>query len=105
MFVIQHYKYNHKRTRYYAERYQVLSEQVYSQYFYRCKSISVKGFSLEPFNRLKPSAVPIAQFHYRLSDERDQDTSTPVTNLRILFQFILTKNGSSILNSHGGLHG
>ena len=94
-----------KCTRHYAERCQVLSEQVYSQYFSDCKSISMEGVVLERFNKLKPSTIHMAQFYSILSDEIDQGSSTTVTTLCIRIKFILFLNDISIIENHVVSHG
>ena len=62
MFVIQQNSFDCKLTRDYAERCQVLSEQVHQQYFYVCKSISMEVFVLEHLNKLQPFTIPMANF-------------------------------------------
>ena len=47
--------------------------------------------ALENFNKFKPSTITMAQFHSHLSDESDQGDRTIGTNLRMLLNFILTK--------------
>ena len=91
IFVSWHNKSDQNFTRDYSEIYQVLSEQVPSQYLYGCESIYMEGFVLEHFNKLKPSTIPMAQLHYSISDESNQYSITISTHLRILLQFILTK--------------
>ena len=49
----------------------------------------MEGVVLGNFNKLKPSTIPMAQFHSHLSDEIDQDVSTTATNILIILQFIL----------------
>ena len=49
----------------------------------------MEGVALDHSNKLKPSTIPMAQFHYSLSDESDQDSSTTATHLCIVIQFIL----------------
>ena len=51
----------------------------------------MEGFALEKFNKLKPSTIPMTQFHSHLSSESDQDTSTTATYLCILLQYILAE--------------
>ena len=53
--------------------------------------------AFDHFNKFKPSTIPMAKFHYRLSDESDQDTSTTATHLHILLWFIFTKKMISLL--------
>ena len=65
----------------------------------------MEGVTLDHFNKLKPSTIPMAQFHSQLSDESDHDARTTATNLLILIQFIITKNDSSILDNHMGSYG
>ena len=65
MFLILHNKFDCKFTRDYVERWQVLSEQVHSQYLFGCRSIFIGGVALEHLNKLKPSIIHMAQFHYR----------------------------------------
>ena len=65
----------------------------------------MEGVALDNFNKLKPSTIPMAQFHSHLSDEDDQDARTTATYLLILIQFIITKNDSSILDNHMGSYG
>ena len=48
-------------------------------------------FTLDHFNKLKPSTIPMEQFHSRLSDESDQYASTTTTHLCIILQFFLTR--------------
>ena len=57
----------------------------------------MEGVALDHFNILKPSTIPMAQFHSRLSDEIDQDAITTVTYLCIILKFILTKKRISPL--------
>ena len=73
MLVSWHNKFDFKFSHDYEERFQVLSEQVHSQYLSGCKSISIKGSFLEHFNKLKPSTIPMAKSHSHLSDKSDQD--------------------------------
>ena len=47
--------------------------------------------ALYHFNKLKPSTIPMVQFHSHLSHEIDQYASTTATHLSILNQFLLTK--------------
>ena len=62
--------------------------------------------SLEFFNKLKPSTIPMVQFNSRLSDKSDQYSITTATHISILLRFILYKRDySSILDSHVGSHG
>ena len=68
MFVSWHNKYDWKCTRNYAEIYQVLSEQVYSQYWSGCEYNSMGGVVLEKFKKFKPSNIPMSQFNSHLSD-------------------------------------
>ena len=91
MFVSQHNKLDCKYTRYFEESFQVISENVHSQYFSGCESIYMEVIVLEHFNKLKPSTIHMAQFHSRLSSERYQGDSTSTTHLRILLQFLITK--------------
>ena len=91
MFVSWHNKFDCKFTRDYAERCQILSKQVHSQYFSIYKFISMEVVAFDHFNKLKPFTIPMAQFHYRWSDESDQDTNATATHLHILLWFILTK--------------
>ena len=65
MFVSLHNKFEFKCTRDYVEKWQVLSEQVHSQYLFGCRSIFMEGVALEHFNKLKPSSIHMAQFHSR----------------------------------------
>ena len=51
----------------------------------------MEGVALDNFNKLKPYTIPLAQFHSHLSDESDQDASTTTAHLRIILQFVLTK--------------
>ena len=53
MFMTQQNKYDHEFTCDYAERFQILSEEVHSKYFSGYKSISMKGIALMKFNKLK----------------------------------------------------
>ena len=47
--------------------------------------------AFDHFNKFKPSTIPMAQFHYHLSDESDQDASTTATHLCIILKFLLTE--------------
>ena len=47
--------------------------------------------TLENFNKLKPSTIPIAKFYSYLSDEIYQDAITNATHVCILLQYLLTK--------------
>ena len=67
IFVSKHNIFDHKCTRDYAERCQVLSEQVDSRYFSVWKFIYMEGFALDQFFKLKPSTIPMEQFHSHLS--------------------------------------
>ena len=49
IFVIRHNKFDLKCTHYCAERCQVISEKVHSQYLSVCKSISMEVVALEKF--------------------------------------------------------
>ena len=51
----------------------------------------MEGVALDHSNKLKPSTIPMTQFHSSLSDESDQDAITTATHLCIIIQFILTK--------------
>ena len=51
----------------------------------------MEGVLLEHFKKMKPSNIPMAQFHSRLSDESDQDYRTTVAHPRIILLFIITK--------------
>ena len=84
MFVSWQNKFDWKCIHNYAEKYQVLSEQVHSQYFSGFKSIYMEGSELNIFNKLKSSTIPMANFHYRLSDSRYEDASTTATHLHII---------------------
>ena len=80
-------------------------KQVHSQYFYVCKSISIEGVDLEIFKKLKPSAIPMAQFHSYLADESDQDSRTTATHILIIIQLILSKRvDRPIVDNHAGSH-
>ena len=46
---------------------------------------------IEKFNKLEPSTIPMAKFHFHISDESDQDASTSAMHIRILNQLLLTK--------------
>ena len=96
----QHNEFDYKCTRDYLERCHVLSEQVHSQHFSVCESISMEVVPLDHFNKLKPYNIPMAKFCYRLSDESDKDSSTTTTNTFILIPFLLKKHYSSILDNH-----
>ena len=49
----------------------------------------MEGIALDNFYKLKPSTIPMTQFHSNLSDESDQYSSTTATNIRILIQLLL----------------
>ena len=51
----------------------------------------MEGVAIEHFNKLKPSTIPMTHFNSRLSDESDQDDSTPATNVCINLQLFLKK--------------
>ena len=51
----------------------------------------MEGVLIEHFNKLKPSTIPMAQFHSFTYDEIFQDARNIVTYIYILLQFILTK--------------
>ena len=91
MFMSLHNTFYCKCTRFFAERWQVLSEQVPSQYLSGCKSISMEVVALEKFIELKTSTVPMPQFHYHLSDEIDQYDRTNATHTCNIFKSLLTK--------------
>ena len=91
IFVNRHNKFYCKCTCAYAERCQVLSEQVHSQYFSGCESLSMEVVPLDPLNKFKLSTIPMAQFCSCLSGENDQYASNTATRIRILHQFIITK--------------
>ena len=91
MFVSQHNNYYCKCTRDFEEIFKILSENIYSQYFSGCKSISIEVFALNHFRKLKPYIISMAQFYSRLSDEIDQGSRTTVTHLHTLLQFLLTQ--------------
>ena len=67
IFVSHHNKFDWKCTCDYAERCQVLSEQVDLRYFSVWKFIYMEGFALDQFLKLKPSTIPMEQFHSHLS--------------------------------------
>ena len=91
MFVSLHNKFEFKCTRDYVEKWQVLSEQVHSQYFSGCESLSMEVVPLDPLNKFKLSTIPMAQFCSCLSGENDQYASNTATRIRILHRFIITK--------------
>ena len=41
----------------------------------------LEGVALDHFKNLKPSTIPMAQYHYNLSDKSDQYDSNTVTRL------------------------
>ena len=43
----------------------------------------------ENFNKLNPYTITIAQFHYHLSDESDQDASITSTHICSIIKFWL----------------
>ena len=51
----------------------------------------MEGVALENFNKLKPSTIPMAQFHSHLYDEIDKDASITATHLRIILRCLITK--------------
>ena len=51
----------------------------------------MEGVSIEHFNILKPSTIPMSHFHSHLPDKSDQDAIKTAKNLRIFLQFILIK--------------
>ena len=91
MFVSWLNKFDWRSTRDYAEICQVLSEQFHSQYLSGCKSIFVMVVVLEHFKTFKPTTIPMTKLYSRLFDEIGQDASTTVTHLRILLQYLVTK--------------
>ena len=52
----------------------LLSEQVRSQYLSGCKYISMEVVALEHLKKLKPSTIPMEQFHSHLYDDSDNNT-------------------------------
>ena len=51
----------------------------------------MEGVALDPFNKMKPSTIPMAQLHYNVSDESDQDDSITATHLSIIIKSLLKK--------------
>ena len=51
----------------------------------------MEGVGLENLKKLKPFTIPMAQYHYHLSDESYLDVITTATHLRILLQYFLKK--------------
>ena len=47
--------------------------------------------ALEKFNKLKPSTIPMEEFHSGLPDEIDQDAINTATHLHIIRRFLLAK--------------
>ena len=105
IFVSSHNKFDWKFTRDYAKICQLLSEQVHSQYFSGCKSISMEGVALDHFNKLKLSIISMAKFHSHLYDESYQYDRTNATDNCILFYLFLQKKDISILDNHVVSHG
>ena len=104
MFVLQHNDIGWKCTRDYAEILQVLNEQVHSQYFSSCESISIEVVTLEHSEKLKPSTIIIANFIlvYLMKVIR------VLAIIRYIFLFspniLLQKNDNSIFDEHVGPH-
>ena len=90
-FVSWQNKSNWKWTHKYAYIFQVIREQVHSQYFSVCKSISVKGDFINHFNIFKPSAIHMSQFYSHLSDDIDQYASNYTTHLCIITCLFISK--------------
>ena len=91
MFVSWHNQYDCKCARNHVEIFQVLSEQVHSQYLSICNSISMVGVALDHFLKFKPSTITMAKFYSRLSDGCYQYSSTTITCLWILIRLLLSR--------------
>ena len=101
MFVSWPNNHAYKCTHDYSEICQVLSEQVHSQYFSGCKSISMEVFALDHLKKLKPSTVSMAQLHFNLYNERDQDAISTAKHIFVLFfNLFFTKHYIYILDNH-----
>ena len=46
--------------------------------------------SIDNFNELNPSTIPMAKFYYHLSDDSDQDTRTNTTYIFILLRLLIS---------------
>ena len=51
----------------------------------------MEGVALDQFKKFKPYTIPMAQFHYHLSDEIGKGDSTTATCIHIHLQFLITK--------------
>ena len=51
----------------------------------------MEGIELEHFNTFKASTIPMAKFHYHLSDKSYQYSSAAKTHIYIIILFVLSK--------------
>ena len=68
-----------------------MGEQVHYQQISGCKSISKESVALDNFKKFKSSMTTMAQFHYHLSDESDQNAITTATHIGIIPRSIFSK--------------